>query len=279
MDTLYRFNLPAESDVIKRNGTITTYYAQLYKSEPVLYKWAGLAAFASFHIGEKLKMWNWESQEIKSFSETCTKKNKSIEDDFQIIRILNNKIFLEIGSGLLAFSQLDFKTFKNQLVAKQKDEIILNAFEKLNQARTKLDDKASKDKVDKLIWEANVEILWHEQSKVVQPLFDKLSFVFSGTMSFIASFDYQVNHKKTNWKLSSRFFLFMIWKGFQILLKNRALPDVTNLDQRWFWISSDILKKWKIVEIDKFYISKEIDILSNLEIRKLTFDRNGISKK
>jgi len=56
----YNFSLPPEDQVIKRNRTITTYYAQLYKQEPQLYKWAGMAAFASFHIGEKLQMWNWE---------------------------------------------------------------------------------------------------------------------------------------------------------------------------------------------------------------------------
>lgn len=278
MNSLYSFNLPLENDVIKRNRTITTYYAQLYKEEPVLYKWAGMAAFASYHIGEKLKIWNWESKKIKPFSETCKKKNKTIEDDFQVIRVINNKIFLEIGTALLAFSQLDYKVFKDQLIKNQKDELIINAFDKLNKARILLQNNISEDDVNSLVWNANTEILWHEQSKVVQPLFDKLSFIFSGTMSFIASFDYRVNHQKTNWKLPSSFILFMILNGFKLLIKNGFLPDVTNLEHRWFWISSDVLKKWKIVEMDQEYMSGEINILCNLELRKLEIKSISISK-
>lgn len=93
----YSFDLPPEEEVIKRNRTITTYYAQLYQKEPVLFKWAGMAAFASFHIGEKLQLWDWEDSGIKSFTFTCNKESRSLEDDFQIIRVLNNQIFKEIG--------------------------------------------------------------------------------------------------------------------------------------------------------------------------------------
>lgn len=77
-----------------------------------------MASFASFHIGEKLKLWNWNKSGIKSFSETCQKKNQNIEDDFQIIRIINNRIFKEIGTLHLAFSQLDYSVFKDELIKK-----------------------------------------------------------------------------------------------------------------------------------------------------------------
>lgn len=274
MSSLYSFDLPPECDVIQRNRTITTYYAQLYRSRPVLFKWAGMAAFASYHIGEKLQMWDWETEEIRTFSETCEKKNKSLEDDFQVIRIINNKIFLEIGSALLAFSQLDYETFRNQLVERKKDDLILNAFEKLNDARSKLKNGTPESEVSDLIWEANVEILWHEQSRVVQPLFDKLSTLFSGTMSLIASFDYTVNHKKTNWQLNSRFILFMLFRGLRMILRD-GLPDVTNLEHRWRWISSDLLRKWKIAERRKKHLAEEINTLSSLEPRDLDLGRNS----
>lgn len=266
----YSFNLPPEEQVIKRNRTITTYYAQLYKNEPQLYKWAGMAAFASFHIGEKLKMWNWEKSGIKTLSVTCNKKNRIIEDDFQIIRIINNRIFTEIGWIHLIFAQMDFSSFKALLVEQGRHHIVISAFEKLNHAKESLKKDGYSSTINDLVWEANIEILWHEQSEVVQPLFDRLSSFFSRAMTFFASFDYRINHHQTSWKTRSRFILFMIFNGFNMIRENWEIPQVTNLDQRWHWISNDILKKWKAVESNEVLINTEIEVLSNMENRYLT---------
>lgn len=273
MNSSYSFNLPPEENVIERNKTITTYYAQLYKNEPNLYKWAGMAAFASFHIGEKLSMWNWENSGIKSISDTCGKQNRTLEDDFQVIRIINNKIFSEIGTMHLAFSQLDYSAFKALLVEKKKDEIIINAFEKLQDVKSTLNQNPASKTVNQLVWEANIEILWHEQLKVVQPLFDKLTDFFSGAMSFMASFDYTINHKKTSWKAASRFISFMYFNGFSLIRKNKFLPNITILDHRWYWISNDLLINWRAVEANSGYIMSEIELLSQM------VDRNLILKK
>jgi hypothetical protein len=265
----YSFTLPPEEQVIKRNRTITTYYAQLYQNEPQLYKWAGMAAFASFHIGEKMQLWNWEKSGIKSFSATCEKQNLSIEDDFQVIRIINNRIFTEIGWVHLAFCQMGFQSFKALLLEKGRHQIIIYAFEKLNQARELLKKGGYSTAINELIWEANTEILWHEQSEVVQPLFDKLSDLFSHAMSFFASFDYKINHHQTNWKTRSRFILFMFFNGFNLIKKNWFIPEVTDLEQRWYWISNDLLKRWKSVEANGRLITSEISLLSQLEARNL----------
>ncbi|WP_046755136.1 DUF2515 family protein [Kordia jejudonensis] len=269
MDTAYQFNLPPEENGIRRNRTITTYYAQLYQRKPQLYKWAGMAAFASFHIGEKLRMWNWKKSGIKSLSATCKKQNRTLEDDFQVIRIINNTIFLEIGWAHLAFAQLDFETFKSELLIRGKDKIIIDAFEQLNSCRAVLHNKEQAAAINEEIWEANIAILWHEQSKVVQPLFDKLSDLFSRAMSFFASFDYKINHHKTTWKMSSRFFFFMIFNGLHLINNTHYIPKVTNLQQRWFWIMNDLLLKWKRVETNNELIAEEIEILAQIEERNL----------
>lgn len=261
---LYQFQLPPEEKVLRRNRTITSYYAKLYQSEPKLYKWAGMAFFASFHIGEKLKLWNWNKSGIKSFSETCQKKNQNIEDDFQIIRIINNRIFKEIGTLHLAFSQLDYSVFKDELIKKNRHKIIIEAFNKLQLAKKENDSKIS----EKLVWDANVEILYHEQSIVVQPMFNKLTTTFGSAMSLIASFDYTVNHKKTNWKLNSRFISFMLSKGFSVTRKYGYIPVVTNFKQRWFWITEDLLKKWKQIEKNTNSVNDEIDYLLGFDKRE-----------
>lgn len=265
----YRFNLPPEEQVIKRNRTITTYYAQLYQNEPQLYKWAGMAAFASFHIGEKMQMWNWENSGIKPISFTCGKKNRTLEDDFQIIRIINNKIFSEIGWVHLAFCQMDFQSFQSLLLEKDRNQIIIFAFEKLNNAREQLKKEGLSIAINEMIWEANTEILWHEQSEVVQPLFDQLSDLFSRAMTFFASFDYKINHHQTSWKTRSRFIFFMLFNGFSLVKKNWLIPEITTLQHRWHWISHDLLKRWKVVEANRKLITSEINLLAQMENRNL----------
>ncbi len=263
------FDLPPEEQVIRRNRAITAYYAQLYQKEPLLYKWTGMAAFASFHIGEKLQLWNWKNSGIKSFAVTCRKKNRTLEDDFQVIRVLNNKIFSEIGWVHLAFGRMDYQAFNSLLVEKGRHPIIIHAFEKLNNARMQLKRGGDSASVNNLIWEANVDILWHEQSEVVQPLFDKLSDLFSGAMTFFAGFDYQINHFPTSRKMRSRFILFMLINGFSLLRKDWSIPELTNLQHRWYWIRHDIIRKWQIVESKRGLINTEIEILARLEDRNL----------
>lgn len=270
--TDYRFNLPDESDVLGRNRTITTYYAQLYLNAPHLYKWAGMAAFASFHIGDKLELWNWKESGTKSLSQTCNKQNKTIEDDFQVVRILNNIIFSEIGSALLMFQQLDYASFKAWQLAQGKHPIITSAFEKLNEARERLEKDGVSDEFNKLVWQANVDILWHEQSEVVQPFFDKLSDVFSSAMTLFASFDYQVNHSSTDWNTASRFISFMVKSKLTSNVPGSIIPNVTELDQRWYWISKDLVRKWHTVESDSNTIQEELQYLSKIEARNLSFN-------
>jgi hypothetical protein len=261
--TKQTFILPTEEYVLKRNREITRQYAEIYSSEPLLFKWAGMAAFASFHIGKKLKLWDWEESGIKTFSATCAKKNRTIEDDFQVIRIINNKIFAELGWVHISFSQMDFTSFQALLIEKEKHPIIIKAFEKLNTARSRLKTEVYSEEINTIIWKANTEILWHEQAKVVQPMFDKLSDLFSRAMTFFASFDYTINHHSTKSTARSRFMFFMMFNGFRIVYDTGVLPELTHLQHRWFWIAKDILPKWKKIESNKERMTAEIDLLTH----------------
>ena len=255
------FDLPQEADVIGRNIQITKHYAILYQLNPKLHKWCGMAAFASFHVGNRMQRINWDEAGIRSFSESCNKIKRSLEDNFQIIRIINNQIFQELGWMHLAFHHMNYDDFNKLLVEKEKHQLIIRAFDKLNQVRELLVASPNDPSIDELIWKANEQILWHEQVMVVQPYFDQLSTFFSGAMSFFASFDYKVNHSKTRRAYQSRFIFFMLMKGIRNFQLTYFLPDITNLDHRWDWISNDILKKWK--NTDDRLIANEIEYLLN----------------
>lgn len=255
--------LPLEEDVINRNRVITAHYANLYIQNPVLFKWCGMAAFASFHIGERLKLWDWTKTKITPFP---TKDSFSFEDDINIIRLLNNKIFSEMGKMHFAFNQMDYSNFNQLLIEEKKHDIILKNFEILNYARTELLSQENNQSINNLIWQANIGLLWHEQSQVVQPFFNQLGSVFSNIMSLYASFDYNTNHKKTNWKNRSRFLFYMLFKGFFVLKDSSSFPDVTNLRHRWHWITNDLIKKWQKEENTNTNLIKNINLLANQKI-------------
>ena len=257
----HQYQLPEERKVIERNKAITSRYAQLYQMEPQLYKWAGMASFASYHVGDKLQMLDWDQTEIQPLSVICNKKSRSIKDDFQVIRIVNNTIFDDIGWVHLAFCKMDFSDFKSLLSQEVHYQKMLPAFEKLNDIKEMMKQGDHINLNQNLIWEANSDILWHEQAAVVQPLFDQLSSFFSRAMTFCASFDYKINQNTTNWKTHSRFILFMLFNGFDMVKKTWLIPEVTNLQHRWFWIENDLLEKWKIAEADYINTNNKIKAL------------------
>ncbi|MEO1714503.1 MAG: hypothetical protein AAFU60_14315, partial [Bacteroidota bacterium] len=111
----------------------------------------------------------------------------------------------------------------------------------------------------------------HEQSEVVQPLFDKLSDVFSLAMSLFATFDYGINHHSTRKYQRSRFILFMLWQAGSIPSRKTLLPEVTDFNQRWYWITHDLLKNWRRRERKRKRVQKEIIFLAKLEERNLRF--------
>lgn len=227
-----------------------------------------MAAFASFHIGERLRLWRWQADEVSNFSLAEEEKSESLEDDFQIIRSINNKIFADLGWVHRAFNQAAYESFQSMLAKEKRHQLIINAFAKLHQAREGLKTEGPSHAVNDLIWQANSEILWHEQSRVVQPAFDKLSEFFQSAMTLFASFDYNINHRQTNWQTRSKFILFMLLRGLWFIRKDGFIPDVAKLHHRWYWITHDLLKKWRKAETKKRkrkLIHKEIKFLAGLE--------------
>lgn len=253
--------LPLRDDVLERNKAITSEYSKMYRLNPKIYKWAGMAAFASFHMGEQMHTQDWKSSDIMNLEELCNKGINSQQENFQLIRIINNKIFNDIGWVHIAYCDERFEEFESMLSQEGNYDTILGAFQKLNRGRKLLDDRKYEKLGERLVWEANCDILWHEQADVVQPLFDQLSKVFSLGMTFCASFDYQINNTKTDWKTHSSFIFYMLFHGFDKVWKNGFVPDVTNLEHRWHWIDNKLLEIWKDTEGNKNGIMDKMEKL------------------
>ena len=237
--------LPSSEKVSERNKAITVQYARMYELAPDMYKWAGMAAFASYHIGMSLIPFKWADLGVMELSEALAQKGKGFRIDIQLIRLLNNRIFDDIGWVHLAYldKTKGIEFLRDLLTDHPHYDSILKSFEKIEAGRQLL----SSDQIagEQLIWEANTSILWHEQSAVVQPIFDQLGPAFARAMSLCASFDYKVSHVKTDWRTHSSFIMFMLFNGFSKVRNTGFMPIVTNLDHRWHWIENRLLEIWK----------------------------------
>lgn len=254
--------LPSPEQVIQRNKAITGQYARIYDQKSELFKWAGMAAFASYHIGMSLIPFNWVDIKLIELPEAL--KKDGFKNDLQLIRLLNNRIFDDIGWVHLAYLDKEggIELLRKLLTNEPHYSAILAAFEKIEQGKEFL--KINPKKGKQLIWEANTEILWHEQSAVVQPIFNKLGSIFSRAMSLCASFDYKVSHLKTDWRTHSSFILFMLFNGFDKVRKTGFIPIVTNLDHRWHWIENSLLGIWKKTDNTDERLPKKIEQLEQL---------------
>jgi len=70
----FESKLPKEEDVIARNKKISSMYAELYLEHPDIFKWAGMAAFASNHIGIGLIPYRFRQLELLDLSSSCRRR-------------------------------------------------------------------------------------------------------------------------------------------------------------------------------------------------------------
>ena len=237
--------LPPVDKVIERNKAISATYASIYDENTPLFKWSGMAAFASYHIGLSLLPFKWVDFEMIDMQTAIKRKRKGFKNDIQLIRLLNNSIFEDIGWVHIAYDKVGIEGLEKVLANDKHYQPILTAFRKINQGAELIKDPTQKEKGEQLIWEANTKILWHEQSVVVQPVFDKLGDAFARAMSFCATFDYKISHTKTDWRTHSSFILYMLFNGFSLVRSTGFMPIVTNLTHRWHWIENSLLNIWK----------------------------------
>ena len=62
--------LPSKNDVINRNKVISSIYADFYLENPEAFKWAGMAAFASNHVGIGLLPYHLKRFEVLDLAES-----------------------------------------------------------------------------------------------------------------------------------------------------------------------------------------------------------------
>lgn len=259
--------------VAHRNGEISALYAALYLRRPGLFKWAGMAAFASHHV--RLALWplaaNADADGAVDLPRALGKWQSLHMDDVDVLRRTNNGIFRDVFWAHLAYdgSAEGIDRLRRAIDGDPESAALLRPFEQLERGRLALD--AGDPGAEEIIWAANIEILEHEQRELVQPHFDQLSCAFARAFSVGATLGFRVDGLLRSLGLFTTFYGHALTRRAGHFVRAMRLPDVTRLDDRWAWIEAAVAPRFRRYEQDRGTIIPALqEILDEAEARANT---------
>src|SRR5262245_26960449 len=243
--------LPDETSIIARNVAISAQYARWYLQRPEL-KWAGMAAFASHHIGLALRVYADLSHVLEELLRAG--RGPGTGDprlgDLELVRQTNNRIYQHIGWAHLAYLSGGAPAVAAAIgdSPHADDRDLSTGFQTIAHGAQPAAGLSHAECAD-AIWKGNLNLLWIEQSRQVQPQFERFERDFRVFLTLCTSIDFDGNEFATDWKTKTIFPLYMLSFGLPTLLRSGHLrPNITNLSQRWFWCQSRIVRIWRQVE-------------------------------
>ena len=269
--------LPPESETLARNCAVTSVYARLYLANPKIFKWAGMAAFASHRVGVALLTHNLACDNrlmdtLKSHFGLDLCKSGTIHE-LEMLRITNNRIYADAVWPHLAYA--DPEGGIEAVVAGLKSApgdhgLQIEGFRKIDEGKRKMagDEPGAQES----IWTGNALLLKHEQTVIAQPTYEQLNFKpgdflrnmrklqwpkieqnivdvsFGVFLTTMASIDFMASNLYFDPRYRTSFLSFMCTLGLWQLLLTTSWPDLTRKEQRWYWCEHRIIPIWKRAE-------------------------------
>jgi len=247
------------SCVFHRNLEISSRYGWIYRALPICFKWAGMAAFASYHVRLALAPFRLDTDRTghADIPRSLARRRGLLIEDIDTIRATNNAIFDDIFWAHLAYvsTRDGIGRLRTLLVAEPTAEGILAGFEAIDRGRRLLEDPsataASRRSAEDLVWDGNVQLLEHEQRALVQPHFDRLTCAYARLLSIGSSLSFEVRGLRPELAYFSSFYLYSFGRGLPRVLRAQAWPRVTRFEDRWRWIVTSIVPRFQRLEQDR----------------------------
>lgn len=266
--TILERQLPPQTACIARNRAISACYARWYLQEPWLFKWAGMAAFASAQVGIALalvEMLDAPHDALRA-EESFHRQEPSLLDlavdlygrglnlalfipialhdaatrplllqDLELIQQANNAIFNDVGWAHLAYLQGGIAALEACLRAGEQ-AYLLEAFRMLDEGAHRLCNPADYADGCALIDRAAVAMLRHEQMTVLPVYLERLSDLGCRIASIGSWLDFEGAPGLVGQPSFSAYF-----GPLAVLMGTRS---ITRSADRWQWIEDDVLPKW-----------------------------------
>ena len=241
-----------------RNLEISSRYAWIYKLLPVCLKWAGMAAFASHHVRIALFPFRLDRDRTGyvDIPHSLHRQKALLLTDVNTIRETNNAIFDDIFWAHLAYGTADdgIARLRPLLEPEPHYRAVLSGFEALDRGRRILEDPtasaAARREAEELIWKGNVELLEHEQRALVQPNLDRLSCAYARLFSIGSALTFEVRGVRQEMTYFTSFYLYSLTRGIPQVLQSHAWPRITRFDDRWHWIVTSIVPRFRRFDAD-----------------------------
>ncbi|MET3808774.1 hypothetical protein ABIB25_005804 [Nakamurella sp. UYEF19] len=249
-----------------RNMEISSRYAWLHALQPSCFKWAGMAAIASHHARLVLFPFRWDTDRSGYVDlPRSLSRRRLLTADANTMRAVNNAIYDDIFWVHLAYlAGADGMDELRRLLRPQHEYAgILAAFETIDRGRAVLDDEGSREKarlaaVD-MVWAGNLALLEHEQRVVVQPLFDCLSGIYARLISMGSTTTFEVRGLRQEVKYFTSFLAYSLTRGLGGALRTRTVPRITRFDDRWRWLETSVVPRFRRLDADQALIHRTLD--------------------
>lgn len=240
-----------------RNMEISSRYAWLHAQQPTAFKWAAMAAIASHHVRLVLYPFRLDADGSGYVDlPRSLSRRRMLTEDANTMREVNNAIFDDIVWVHLAYLTASdgVETLRRLLGPQREHERLLAAFEAIDQGRTVLADESStrvaRAAAADLVWAGNLALLEHEQSTVVQPLFERLSGTFARLVSMGSTTTFEVRGLRQELRYFSSFSLYSLTWGLSGALRARTVPSITRFDDRWRWLETSVVPRFRRLDAD-----------------------------
>lgn len=254
--------LTPQACVFVRNLEISSLYAQLYQRHPNLYKWAGMAAFASYHV--RIALWPMKLRSHAGYVDLDRVREKArfSLDDIDLVRRTNNAIFEDIFWAHLVYdgSESGLKQLRAILADSDRDQSLLRGFEEIERAR-RAGLQGDSVEAQEAVWRGNVALLEHEQREVVQQHFERMTCRFARLFSIGSTLDFEAQSPGEKIRYLTSFYVFMWTRGLPQVLRSWSLPRVTRLVDRWNWILRSIVPRFRRFESSPDRIHSHLEIV------------------
>ncbi len=248
--------LVEECCAVHRNREISSCYAWAYLALPACFKWAGMAAIASHHVRVALLPLHLHPGLRGSARRQGPGRWRVLTGDVDTLRATNNAIFDDLFWVHLAYltSQDGITLLRALLRDEPRYAPVLAGFEALDQARQVLEDAtaspAARGRARELVWRGNLLLLEHEQRVVVQPRFDRLSGRYAWAVSVGSATTFETRGPCQAIDYFTSFYLYTLVRADQRASGARGWPRITDYDDRWRWLASSVVPRFRRFEAE-----------------------------